>query len=367
MTNIMRLMSRFSSAARMFLSRESVVGQDPDLGAAYERTSQTHPEAHPIHRFEVAARDDCLSAAGLPRMTPEDVAKRLGGAARWSAFKAAGVSRHALAGAIAAGSLVRHGWGTYALPGADPDVVAAVRLNGFLSHESAAAFWRLDVRRPANEPRIVVPDDRRVPMPHRGVRLVERDRLEGTENPWPVTTLERTLTDCARTLPFADALVIIDSALRNRATEAARLVEIARTLRGPGSTAARRAFLAADGRSASIGETLVRASAIEAGLACPDLQYLVILDNLSKAYFDLAWPTYCGREVKVAAEFDGFSGHGTVDFVRDRRRHNKLVVAGWERLIYTMQDVELGYENVGQQIRQTLEERWWKASESGSR
>ena len=295
-------------------------------------------------------------------MTPEDVLKCLGGAARWSAFKAAGVSRHALARAIAAGSLVRHGWGTYALPGVHSDVVAAVRLNGFLSHESAAAFWRLDVRRPPQGPRVVVPDDRRVPRPHRGVRIVERERLEGTENPWPVTTLERTLTDCARTLPFADALVIVDSALRNRAIEAARLVEIARTLRGPGSTGARRTFLAADGRSASIGETLVRASAIEAGLPCPDLQHLVILDDLSKAYFDLAWRTYCGREVKVAAEFDGFGGHGTVDFVRDRRRHNKLVVAGWERLIYTMADVELGYANVGRQIRQTLEDRWSAAS-----
>jgi hypothetical protein len=196
--------------------------------------------------------------------------------------------------------------------------------------------------------------------------MVGRERLAGTENPWPVTTLERTLTDCARMLPFADALVIIDSALRNRAIEPARLVEIAGTLRGPGSTSARRALLAADGQSASIGETLVRASAIEAGLPRPELQYLVILDDRSKAYFDLAWPTYGGREVKVAAEFDGFSGHGTVDFVKDRRRHNKLVVAGWERLIYTMADVEFGYQNVGRQIRQTLEDRWWAGSKAGS-
>src|SRR5262249_4328813 len=97
-------------------------------------------------------------------------------------LRAAGVSRHALAGAIGAGGLVGDGWGPYALPGVHSDVVAAVRLNGFLSHESAAAFWRLDVRRPPQEPCVVVPDDRRVPRPHRGVRIVERERLEGTEN-----------------------------------------------------------------------------------------------------------------------------------------------------------------------------------------
>jgi len=302
----------------------------------------------------------------LLRMTPEEVVKCCGGAVRWSAFRVAGVSRHALSRSITAGNLVRDGWGTYALPGVDPDVVAAVRLNGFLSHESAAAFWRLDVRRPPSRARVVVPGDRRVSGVRPDIRVVERERFEGTENPWPVTTLERTLTDCSRTLPFADALVINDSALRNRAIEAARLVELAGTLRGPGSTAARRAFLAADGRSASIGETLVRASAIEAGLPCPQLQYLVILDKLSKAYLDLAWPTYRGREVKVAAEFDGFMGHGTVDFAKDRQRHNKLVVAGWERLIYTLADVELGYENVGRQIRQTLEDRWWAGSEPRS-
>lgn len=209
------------------------------------------------------------------------VIRSAGGATRWATLQAAGISERALTKAVAARDVVRAGWGTYAT---------------------------------------------------RAGRATVRD-------PWPVTTVAQTVADCARILPFADALVILDSALRNG-----------------------RVLLAGDRRSASIGETLVRASALETGLPGPDLQHPVTFDDGTKAYLDLAWPDYRGRAVKLAVEFDGYSGHGKVDFVKDRRRHNKLVMRGWSRLIYTLPDVEKRYPAIGAEIRHVLDDRWVAAS-----
>jgi hypothetical protein len=184
MTPFVRLMSELGSASRVVdPEKVSAIMTRTQLCERPSDGPRRHTTGLHLSTVSTSPVSGVLGAASLPRMTPEDVVKCLGGAARWSAFRAAGVSRHALAGSIAAGTLVRHGWGTYALPGAHPDVLAAVRLNGFLSHESAAAFWSLDVRRPPNRPRVVVPDDRRSSPPQRGGRMVGRERLAGTENP----------------------------------------------------------------------------------------------------------------------------------------------------------------------------------------
>lgn len=288
------------------------------------------------------------------------VVRNRGGAARWSDLAAAGVTWRGISRAVRAGQLVAVDDGTYALPATNRDVIAAVQANGYLSHTSAARLWMLDVLNPPAKPHVAVPHNRgRSRMPadvH--LHYVDRNRLETVNIPWPVTTLERTLVDCARTLPFHEALVVIDSALRSGKIDEEAVRTLAHSLRGPGSAAARRALRAGDKRSASMGETLTRAAALDAGLPAPELQFEVGFDDGSRAFFDLAWRYYRGREVRVAAEFDGYLGHGKADFIKDRRRHNKLVVADWERLIYTMPDVLYHYRAVGQQIAETLEDRW---------
>jgi hypothetical protein len=86
-----------------------------------------------------------LPTGKLPLMRAVDVVRYHGGAARWSQLAAAGVSRSELARELAAGHLVRVGRGTYSLPGIRADYLEAVRLNGYLSHATAAAAWGLDL------------------------------------------------------------------------------------------------------------------------------------------------------------------------------------------------------------------------------
>ena len=146
----------------------------------------------------------------------------------------------------------------------------------------------------------------------------------------PVTSLERTVVDCARMLTEPQALVIADSALRLGA-DPRRMAEVVREASGKrGVKRARLVLELADGRSESPGETLVRWIAHFYGL--PPLTPIVRVDTRGGAFeVDLAWP-----ELKVAVEFDGevkFSG-GEYGDPEERRRAQQaraqmLRDAGW--------------------------------------
>ena len=296
-------------------------------------------------------------------MGPDDVVRAHGGAARWSTLRANGVGRRAVAGAVSAGLLVQVGRGTYALPTADRTVVAAVSVNGYLSHSSAAQAWDLDLLRRPSQPHVMVANTgtRRA----RGVHLHRVDPAELVDTarrPWPMTTIERTLLDCARTLPFPEALAIIDSALRKERFDRNAVLKLAEAVRGPGAPTARRALLAGDGRAESVGESATRAAALDAGLPAPELQCQIRFGPTYVIYADMAWQHYRGRETRLVVEFDGFGPHSirTV-FVRDRHRRNSLEHAGWALLEVTMPDVLERYGQTGELIRSTLERRWREA------
>jgi hypothetical protein len=123
--------------------------------------------------------------------------------------------------------------------------------------------------------------------------------------------------------------------------------------------AIRRVFAAADGRSASIGESFVRAAALEAGLPQPELQHKLKLPSGRVAYLDLALRWYRGREVRLGAEFDGRTSHGSDGaFVADRRRRNEIESAGWGLLEITMIHVTNEYVQTGALMASTLGARW---------
>ncbi len=296
-------------------------------------------------------------------MRAVDAVRVHGGAARWRHLAIAGITRGELARAIAAGLLVRAGRGTYALPGLHPDYVEATRLNGYLSHASAAEAWGLDLINPPPVPHIALPHNRPVPCTAAVLHRIRSHELtETTHIPWPVTTIERTLVDCARSMPFAETLAITDSALRRRLVAKHALTRLAQTVRGPGAPAVRRSFFAADGQSASIGESLTRAAALEAGLPPPELQYKLRLPAGRVAYLDLAWRRYRGREVRLGVEFDGRTSHGSDDaFVADRRRRNRIETIGWGLLEITMIHVTKEYLQTGALILATLNARWHDA------
>jgi Transcriptional regulator, AbiEi antitoxin len=299
-----------------------------------------------------------------PRVRPDDVARAHGGAARWSTFRASGVSRRALADAVATGFLVRAGRGTYALPTVDPAVIAAVSVNGFLSHASAAQMWDLDLLRPPSQPHVLVANTgaRRADGAH--LHRVDRAQLVDTvRQPWPVATIERTLVDCARTLPFPEALAVIDSALRKGRIDRCTLRKLSESTRGTGAVAARRALAAGDGRADSVGESATRAAALDAGLPPPELQCQIRFSPIHVIFTDMAWRHYRGRDTRLAVEFDGFGPHTIRSvFIRDRHRRNSLESAGWALLEVTMSDVLERYEETGAMIRTTLELRWQNAS-----
>lgn len=249
-----------------------------------------------------------------------------GGVAEWRALRRQGVPWHALDRARASGLVLRLGRGTYALPGADPALVAAVRLGGVLALGSAAAYHRLRIlHRPAG-PTVLVP------------RAWSHARLEGVDvlrvdlRPGDVdglaTSRERTALDCARRLPLRDAVVVIDSAVR-AGVDAKVLHHRAAGMRGPGAAAARRAVALLDERCESLLETCVRLVLVDLGVP---FRSQVLLHGVGRVDFLVA-----GR---LVVEADGFAHHSDRESYRaDRRRLNALSAQGYVLLRFTYEDV----------------------------
>jgi len=155
----------------------------------------------------------------------------------------------------------------------------------------------------------VDPDDR-----------VERDGV------W-VTGILQTLLDLCRSRPIAEAVVAVDSALRQGRVSVEELTGALRDLpAGRGRDRVARALLLIDPQSGSVLETLCRVLLHQAGLA-PDETQLVVRDAQGRwiGRVDFAWPT-----ARLIVEADGFAFHTDRKSLRaDRRRGNALVLEGW--------------------------------------
>lgn len=223
-------------------------------------------------------------------------------------------------------------------------VAATLRSDVVFSHETAALIHGLALYRLADEvhvtqrtkPRVRKrwdPDLRRhaVPLPDRD-RTVVRGRA--------VTTIERTLVDCARWLPGPQALVIADSALRAGA-DLRRVGRILAEAAGrPGVRQARWVVDLADARAESPGESLVRWHLLDHGLAAPDLA-VPVATRRGTSWIDLGWP-----DLRVGIEFDGAVKYSGGDYgdpherlVAEKMRHDALVEAGWFILRVTWADL----------------------------
>lgn len=157
--------------------------------------------------------------------------------------------------------------------------------------------------------------------------------LEPGDFVYGVTTAIRTVVDCARTLPFGEALVIADSALLRGMVTRVELRMAAAAVVGPGRSAAVRVAEAADRRAESPLESLVRAMTIEAGMhAVPQAS---ITDEGFFARVDLA-----DLEHGVVVEADSYLHHGTREgFERDCARYDDLVIRGWLVVRFTWRQV----------------------------
>ena len=143
-------------------------------------------------------------------MAIEEFVQRHGGFASWGQLVDE-FSAHAVRAAVKSDRLVRVSHGLYGLRDLQTAETAARRLNGVLSLTSAALHHGWGVKLPPDRPHVTVPRHRKVSAARRrGVDLHYGD----VASDGIATTPEQTVIDCARFLPFDDALAVADSALR---------------------------------------------------------------------------------------------------------------------------------------------------------
>ena len=218
-------------------------------------------------------------------------------------------------------------------------VLLGAPASAVVSHLSAADVWGLEVPLVADDGRVhlTVPPGSRVRS--RADRRIHSSEVPAAETRMvrglPVTSSSRTWLDLASCLPAAALLAVTDQMLARGfpADEFPQILDRATGRRGV--VAARRTLPWADRLAGSPMESVLRWLILDAGLPRPVLQY-VIRDAHGGfvGQVDLAWP-----ELRVIVEFDGDVHRDRRVFVRDVRRQNGLVLAGWQLLRFTSADV----------------------------
>lgn len=261
-----------------------------------------------------------------------DELARRGRVASWgSLLRVAG--RGALERAIAGGEVVRLARGVCALAGAPPAVLAAGAVHGVVSHASAAQLWMVDPLHRPIRACVTVPRraHRRCPP---GTRLHYAD-LRPDEIDGPVTTPLRTVLDCARSMPFAEALGVADGFLRRGLVDRAELRSTAAGLRGAGRVRVAEVARAADPRSDNPFESALRAVVLTCGAGSFVPQVPLLVPPLGLVRPDLVDEGRC-----VVLEADSFAWHGSRPaLVRDCERYDALVVAGFAVLRFSWEQV----------------------------
>lgn len=278
--------------------------------------------------------------------------------ARTAIFRLGGVTtRHELLAlvttaefdrALRVGDIRRVGRGRYTLPFLDEAVQVAHGLSGVVSHLSAALFHGWPVKHVPELPTVTVPRNRKLPPERRENVEARWSALAAGDVEGVVTTRERTFVDCARSLPFDEALAVADSARRCGMTKN-QLVAAAEDVRGPGRQKCLRVANAADGRAANPFESVLRAIALDVkGLRLePQCE---VVDGDFYARVDLG-----DRRRRLVLEAEGFEWHGDRKaLMRDCRRYTSLALRGWIVLRFSWEDVMLHPEWVRDCLVQVL-------------
>ena len=182
---------------------------------------------------------------------------RLGGIA-WARDIVGLSSRGSLRRAVRAGDVVRVGPGRYAFTVSHAEAQA---LDGVVSHLSAALHWGWEVKWPPDLPWVTVARSRHITAARRkDVHLVYADVDDVIDG---VTSPLRTVIDCARRLPFDEALAVADSGLRDGRVTGADLAREAAVVRGRAAAQCRRVAAAATAKAANPFESVLRAIALD--------------------------------------------------------------------------------------------------------
>lgn len=256
--------------------------------------------------------------------------------------------RKALRRAVRDGTVVRLARGRYGLPQAPDPVRSAVRLRGVVSHESAAEHWGIEVPRSVDRRAQVTVRRGRSHLDTSGVEVHWAD-VPASDLDSGFTTPLRTVLDLARLREFGPALAAADCALRKGLVLPSDLRAGADALRGPGCVRARLVAQHADGRAASVLESILRAILVRAGVVGFEPQ-IEIRDDAFYARVDLAHPG-----LRIVIEADSFEHHGGRSaLARDCRRYSELTVRGWRVLRFAWEHVVLEPEWVERVVLDAL-------------
>ncbi len=136
------------------------------------------------------------------------------------ALRALGVRDSGIRAAVKRTLIVRAGRGGYALPNASPELVKAVELCAVVSHASAAALHGLCLWCPPAVLELTVP--RNTQSVAEGVLIHRADLSDADRDQFrAVTSVERTLVDCGRTMGLLVHLPAAEGARGHRGDAAA--------------------------------------------------------------------------------------------------------------------------------------------------
>lgn len=246
-------------------------------------------------------------------------------------------SRTQLDHATTRGLIVRDARGRYALPTADVGRRVANQLTAVMSHTTAAAHWGWEMKLVPPRPTVTVPRKRKVPADVRtDVDVFWRTLPAGRLTPGQATPPLQTVIDCARWLPFDEALAIADSALRHHSVTPQQLLSSATSsIRGRGAPTVVRVLCAADGRADNPFESALRAISLDV----PGLRFVPQVEIRGKGR-RVVRPDLVDEELRIVAEADSFEHHGSRKALAvDCARYDNLVADGWTVLRFAWEQV----------------------------
>jgi very-short-patch-repair endonuclease len=248
------------------------------------------------------------------------------------------------------------GYRALSLNGCRMAAVLACGDGAVLSHRSAAAMWQLrESRRPTFD---VTASNRRGRIPrgidaHRDGSLSDADRtvLYGV----PCTTVARTLLDLAAVVPIWELRKAISEAEVLRLLDHAAVRRLIKRSRGRRGVARLRMLLddihPQTKRTRSELERLFLRMCARAGLPEPEVN--VRLDVGGR----LVEPDFLWRAAGLILEADSRRYHDTDSaFQMDRRREQRLMLAGWSVARCTWEQVEREPRKLAETIRRLLEQ-----------
>lgn len=211
-----------------------------------------------------------------------------------------------------------------------------------ISHEAAAAVWKLDGCRPG---KVALVTTRSLKAPTEAITVHRVRHLPAhhvtSQNGLRVTTPARTLFDLASVLKEADLEEALDCALRRRSTSLQRLEMEMSSRVGFGQKGR-----AAMGRllrerspdyapTHSVLETRFRRLLKRNRFPLPAQQQVIRRRSGGFARVDFVYPS-----IALVIEVDGFSSHsGRSNWEHDLKRQNDLVVDGLRVLRFTWRDL----------------------------